>query len=836
VQTEGTGEHNRHIVRTLTFLATLPFVGGTVLAQTPAPRAAAEASAAAWDAIYWAWDAGRYDESLARMERMLQGGGAGPYLDSVALLTGERFRTMPLADSATDALWSADGRYLAVEYAPRQQAGAPSASGQPRVVVFRLDGDSAARVGALAGTSATFMGRTARVAYLSQGAGGSRIVVRDLTSGDERQWPSPGLNVTGIMDGGDGLHLLVSSRIPSEPARTDLYLLGADGEAAALVQGPGPKLPLFWARGGSFLVYRVGADRFTLWERASGTGRDFGGSWPVLSRNDSQLVFAGRTDQGGVLFLLTVGRDSAVAVRRSPWPVVVPAISPDGRRLAYASRPRDDWELFVVNADGTGERRLTHDVQDDLFPQFLGNDRVLDVVGETRHARSYLIDLTDGSHARLFHNNTVRTMCMEYQWVPSPDGTKLVVLAHRDGNTLDRPWGAYLVDLSRTVTRSEVLERVRAQLAAERALRERSRRLVAPLAAVIRPVVADVSARRIVRYAQDLEAFESRAVTRPGNRLAMEYLAARLRDFGYEPELQWYEPRPGVRTANVVARLPGTVNPVQVVVVSSHFDTVEEGPGMEDNGSGTTSLLEAARVLSGHAQPATIVFAFVSGEEIGDTGSREFVRRARADSVHVVANLNNDTFGWTHDQRFNASIRYSNAGIRDVQHAAALEFTRLITYDAVRFQSSDGLTFYQAYGDIVGGLGSYPMLASPHYHESHDITETVNYGLVAEACRTTVASVMLLASSPAPLRGLAATARDGGAQVSWSPAAERGVTSYVVAYGPTGDPLRRRLVVPHTQVVLPDAEVGWRVAVKARTASGLEGWDWARAAVAASAH
>ena len=44
--------------------------------------------------------------------------------------------------------------------------------------------------------------------------------------------------------------------------------------------------------------------------------------------------------------------------------------------------------------------------------------------------------------------------------------------------------------------------------------------------------------------------------------------------------------------------------------------------------SGTAALLETARILAGHPQPATIIFASFTGEEAGLLGSREFVRRA----------------------------------------------------------------------------------------------------------------------------------------------------------------------------------------------------------------
>jgi Peptidase family M28 len=94
------------------------------------------------------------------------------------------------------------------------------------------------------------------------------------------------------------------------------------------------------------------------------------------------------------------------------------------------------------------------------------------------------------------------------------------------------------------------------------------------------------------------------------NRLASEFLFNAYSSFGYEPEYQWFEPRGalGGKTANVVATLRGTVNPELVYIASSHYDSVAGGPGADDNSSGTAALLEAARVLASHPQPATILF------------------------------------------------------------------------------------------------------------------------------------------------------------------------------------------------------------------------------------
>ena len=117
-----------------------------------------------------------------------------------------------------------------------------------------------------------------------------------------------------------------------------------------------------------------------------------------------------------------------------------------------------------------------------------------------------------------------------------------------------------------------------------------------------------------------------------------------------------------------------------------------------------------------------------------------------ADKLKIVGALNNDMIGWANDHRLDNTIRYSNPGIRDIQHAAAMQFSNLITYDALYYKSTDAAAYYEAYGDIVGGIGSYPVLGNPHYHQSHDLLDTINHQLIAEVAKTTAATLMLLAS------------------------------------------------------------------------------------------
>src|SRR5215204_6079051 len=125
-----------------------------------------------------------------------------------------------------------------------------------------------------------------------------------------------------------------------------------------------------------------------------------------------------------------------------------------------------------------------------------------------------------------------------------------------------------------------------------------------------------------------------------------------------------------------------------------------------------------------------------------------------------------------------------------------MQFSNLITYDALYYKNTDAHAYYEAYGDIVGGIGSYPVLGSPHYHQSHDTLDTINHQLIAEVAKTTAATLMLLASSPSRLTGLKVDRyENGSADLSWTASPEKGVTGYLVAWGPSGKPDSQQLRV-----------------------------------------
>ena len=77
-------------------------------------------------------------------------------------------------------------------------------------------------------------------------------------------------------------------------------------------------------------------------------------------------------------------------------------------------------------------------------------------------------------------------------------------------------------------------------------------------------------------------------------------------------------------TRSIIAELPGS-EPSSVVMLGAHLDSVLDGPGLNDDGSGVAALLAIARALQDTRPRATVRLAFWSGEELGLLGSSHYV-------------------------------------------------------------------------------------------------------------------------------------------------------------------------------------------------------------------
>lgn len=96
---------------------------------------------------------------------------------------------------------------------------------------------------------------------------------------------------------------------------------------------------------------------------------------------------------------------------------------------------------------------------------------------------------------------------------------------------------------------------------------------------------------------------------------------------------------------NVLAELPGT-NDANVVMAGAHLDSVGDGPGINDNGSGSAALLETALKMAKLHPENTLRFAWWGAEESGLIGSTAYVDGlTQAERDRIALYLNYDMVG-----------------------------------------------------------------------------------------------------------------------------------------------------------------------------------------------
>lgn len=124
----------------------------------------------------------------------------------------------------------------------------------------------------------------------------------------------------------------------------------------------------------------------------------------------------------------------------------------------------------------------------------------------------------------------------------------------------------------------------------------------------------------------------------------------RLAQSGQKPELHIVAQSSGkgsIPTFNSVARIEGTEKPEEYVILSAHLDSWDGGTGATDNGTGTITMMEVARILKEvYPNPKrTIIIGHWGSEEQGLNGSRAFVEDhpEMMKTTQVVFNQDNGT-------------------------------------------------------------------------------------------------------------------------------------------------------------------------------------------------
>jgi hypothetical protein len=292
-----------------------------------------------------------------------------------------------------------------------------------------------------------------------------------------------------------------------------------------------------------------------------------------------------------------------------------------------------------------------------------------------------------------------------------------------------------------------------------RPARDFVRRAPAQSNPLIEDMVAAVSGPVIDGYVQRLQDFETRWAWASNDscQAAVDWIVSEFSSFGLL-NVQ-YQDFSSSYFGNVVAILPGTINPEQVVIIGGHYDSTSgsahiAAPGADDNASGTACVLQCARILSNYVFEKTVVFIAFGAEEQGLEGSEYYAAQAAAAGDDIVAMINVDMLGYLasgDDVDVDLISNTASQWLRDRAMTAAVAYVpeTPVVDGYIPVGGSDHMSFWdQGYPAIM--LWEDSDQHSPYIHTLADtIGQSYNHPHLAQ--QSTRVVVALLADLAGPV-------------------------------------------------------------------------------------
>ncbi len=181
--------------------------------------------------------------------------------------------------------------------------------------------------------------------------------------------------------------------------------------------------------------------------------------------------------------------------------------------------------------------------------------------------------------------------------------------------------------------------------------------------------VKQLSGELPVRIQGNQDTIKSRYYLHPDNEKAFLFLKEKLQSYQYTVKEQQFSEY----GKNLIAVKEGSLKPDFHILIGAHYDSRPAGdisPGANDNASGTSAVIEIARVLKDNQFPYTLKFIFFDEEELGLIGSKAFARTVGSENETLIGYINLDMLGWDEDENFKTEIH-----VRDI--AGSLELADL---------------------------------------------------------------------------------------------------------------------------------------------------------------
>lgn len=244
-----------------------------------------------------------------------------------------------------------------------------------------------------------------------------------------------------------------------------------------------------------------------------------------------------------------------------------------------------------------------------------------------------------------------------------------------------------------------------------------------------------VSQVNVNTYLQEFEALGIKKTGTTQNTNAFNWIRNKYTSFGYTTahfqEHAWTSS--GFSSKNFIVTKTGTLYPNKFVIVCGHFDSIN-GPGTNDNGSGTAIILELARILKDVPTDYSIKFIHFSGEEQGLLGSSRYVSQivngtSPKMDIKVVVNLDQvGGLATKSNTKIYCDKDLSNPTSNNAAAALAVQelanCTTLYAPLGVDFDPAESTDYvpFQQNGEIITGFWEYEGgYNNPFVHTANDL-------------------------------------------------------------------------------------------------------------------
>jgi len=271
----------------------------------------------------------------------------------------------------------------------------------------------------------------------------------------------------------------------------------------------------------------------------------------------------------------------------------------------------------------------------------------------------------------------------------------------------------------------------------------------------IAEMISHVSDSTILQSIADLQDFGTRYALASTRDTVARWIRSRFYAAGLTDVVLDSFQYSGVWLENVVATMQGTSGGGGEIVIGAHYDaitsTVNLVPGADDNASGTSAVIEVARVLNAAAyKPAsTIRFIAFTAEEQGLQGSFVYAQKALTAGRNIVAMLNFDMIGYRNAAEGDRDVylvMYKGAeGLAATYYTVMRQYTTLTPVLTTKYgSSSDSYSF---------SLMGYPSVFcierdfNPYYHTTSDLVDFIDAEYAGDITRSGLALLLTLEKS-----------------------------------------------------------------------------------------